>query len=84
MNGLKLYVNQAGLDQNRQFTAFKVKKFFKIAHAVHDLAGRWWDKNGVTGTSSPDPVLGSSKLAWNLLAPASLRKQNLMDLSKQT
>src|SRR4051794_33145325 len=75
MNGFKLYMDQASLDQDGCFAAFEVQKLFKIAPAVHNVAEGRRNKNGVTGTSFTDPVLGFSKLTGQLLATASLSQQ---------
>src|ERR1700722_6742971 len=84
MNGLKLHVNQSGLDQNRQLVFFVVEKTLKAVEARHQPLGRRRNKRCIAGTRSADPVWRAPEFAGSSVGPTFAAQQDGVNFADES
>src|SRR5580692_2394000 len=73
---LKLHVDQAGFDQDRQLVFLVVEKTLQIIQTLHQSLWRRRNKRSIAGTSSADPVLRPAEFARCSVGPAPPAQQD--------
>ena len=84
MNGLKLHVNQSGLDQNGQLVFFVVEKTLKVVETLHQPLWRRRNKRRIAGTRSADPVLRPAEFAGGSVGPTSAAQQDGVNFADES
>src|SRR5215472_1393306 len=84
VNGLKLHVNQSGIDQNGQLVFFVVEKTLKAVETLHQPLWRRRNKRSIAGTRSADPVLRPPEFAGSSVGPTSAAQQDGVNFANES